>query len=206
MHRLTRISTALTVAAALSGAQIVHAEPYTELSKAPAGTYTLDKTHGYVTFTYMHQGYSRPYLRFRDIDATLELKPKKLSASSVSVEIDAASIDSGVDVFDEHLKGDKHFDVAQYPKITFKSTAFTPNDDGSYTLTGDLTMKGVTKAVSLNTQFNKGGEHFMKKFPVIGFSAKGSVKRSDWGLGYAVPMVGDDVDIIIETEFWQEGQ
>ena len=76
---------------------------YTSLNKAPFGEYTLDKTHAYVTFSYSHQGYSRPWLRFRNIDANLTIGKNDVSKSELSVVIDTQSIDSGVDLFDEHL-------------------------------------------------------------------------------------------------------
>lgn len=175
---------------------------YSDLSKAPAGEYTLDKTHGYITFSYLHQGYSRPWLRFRDIDATLTIDDKDINQSSVVVEIDAASIDSGVDIFDEHLVGDKHFHVEKYPKINFKSVSLK-TDGKTFTMLGELTMKGTTKSVELEGTFNKGGNHFKTKKPILGFSATASLKRSDWGLGSYVPMVGDKVDVVIEMEFVQ---
>lgn len=175
---------------------------YKDINQAPSGDYLLDKTHGYVTFSYLHSGYSRPWLRFRDIDATLTLGEKPTEQASVSVTIDAASIDSGVDVFDEHLRGEDYFHVEKFPVITFRSTnvAF---DGQQFLLTGELTMKGVSKNVTLEGVFNLGGQHFRSKKPMLGFSAKGQIKRSEWGLGKYAPFVGDDVDLVIEVEFIQ---
>lgn len=200
LQRLKTLGVTLCLAL---GAASALGNSYNDLNKAPAGSYVLDKTHGYVTFSYLHQGYSRPWLRFRDIDATLELDGDKLTDSTVTVAIDPASIDSGVDVFDEHLRGKKFFDVEKFPSITFTSTDLAL-DGESLTLTGDLTVKGITKSVTLTGQFNQGGLHFRTKKPMLGFSAKTQIKRSEWDLGYAVPMVGDAVDLVVEVEFNQQ--
>ncbi len=202
MFSFKRIQSLFVFLFAASFALLANAANYTDISKAPAGKYTLDKTHGYVTFSYLHQGYSKPWLRFRNIDAEIDLVAEDIAKSQLEVKIEAASIDSGVDIFDDHLKGKKMFDVEKFPEITFVATKISKDKDG-YTILGDLTMKGITKPVELDTVFNQGGLHFKTKRPVLGFSATTSLKRSDWNLGYAVPMVGDEVDIVIEVEFNQ---
>lgn len=191
----------LLLAFMLASANIAFANKYTDISQAPAGEYQMDKKHGYITFSYSHQGYSKPWLRFRDIDATLTLDPKTPNNSKVVVDIDPASIDSGVDKFDEHLRDKKFFDIENHKTIRFESTkvAVSGND---VTLTGNLTMKGITKPLSLTGKFNQGGLHFRSKKPIIGFSATGTLKRSDWGLG-AIKFVGDEVSLIVEVEFLQ---
>ena len=196
------VAAMISVAAIFFAAgSIAQPATYTDLGSAPAGEYTLDKTHGYITFSYSHQGYSRPWLRFRDIDSTLSIDNKNLENSTVSVSIDAASIDSGVDIFDEHLRDDeKFFNVAKYPTITFSSTE-VKLDGVNLVLTGDLTMKGVTKSITLEGQFNQGGKHFRTGKPLLGFSATGTLKRSDWDLGFAAPVVSDEVSLVIEVEY-----
>lgn len=171
-----------------------------DLGDTPAGTYAVEKTHAYITFFYNHQGYSKPYLRFRSFDGAIELDPADLSKSSVKIDIDVNSIDSGVDIFDEHLRGDGFFDVANHPTATFASTSFQPSATGG-TLTGDLTLKGITKPVTLDVTFNKAGKNFRSKVPQVGFSAKTVIQRSDWDLGKYAPAVGDDVTLLIEAEF-----
>ena len=188
---------------AMSALLAFSAQAFDDLSAAQPGTYSLEKTHAYIALSYSHQGYSRPVLHFRVMDAALELA-SDVTASTVEVSIDPASIDSGVDEFDDHLRGDKFFDVANHPEAGFSSTSIVANDDGSYTLNGDLTAKGITKPVSLAVTFNKGGTHFQLKKPQLGFSASGVISRSDWDLGYAVPIVGDEVTLTIEVEFLGE--
>lgn len=170
------------------------------LQDAPGGIYKIDKTHAYVTFSYSHQGYSKPWLRFRSVDATLDLHEESLNKSSLEVSIDPSSIDSGVDLFDKKLKEKNHFDVENYPAITFIASEIDV-DDNNVVVTGNLSLKGKQDNITLVGTFNRGGLHFLNKKPVLGFSAKTQLKRSEWGLGYAVPMVGDDVEIVIEVEF-----
>ena len=175
--------------------------PDTSISDIPSGKYVMDKTHGYVTFSYWHQGFSKPVLRFDDVDAVLTLDNENPVNSSVDVTINADSINTAIPKFDTHIKNEDMFDVANYPTITFKSTKLTQTTPATGTLTGDLTMKGVTKPITLDVRFNKAGNHFRTKKPMAGFSATGKLMRSDWNMGYAVPNVGDAVNLVIEAEF-----
>ena len=180
--------------------------PGANIGDAPAGVYKSEATHAYITFQYLHQGYARPTLRWNDFDATIDLNPSSPTASTLSVTIDAASIDSGVEKFDDHLVTADFFDVENHPEITFVSTKLSQGITGRGKLTGDLTMKGITKPVTLDVVLNKVGQHFRSKKPVFGISATGNIKRSDWDLGLYTPHVGDDVDITIEIEFVKEGE
>ncbi|NNE57336.1 MAG: YceI family protein [Hellea sp.] len=175
------------------------------LVAAPAGTYSLDKGHGYITFTYDHQGYSKPWVRWGDWESTLTWNPDDPEASSVSATIKAASVDSNVDKFDDHMKSADMFDVEKYPSVGFQSTSVTRTGVDTGTIVGNLTLMGMTKPVTLDVTFNKagttrGGGH------KVGFSATTDLVRSEWGLGYAVPHVGDDVTIIIEAEYEKAGE
>ncbi len=171
-----------------------------DLTTAPDGMYVLDKTHGYVTFSYSHQGYSKPWLRFRSVDANLDLNVEDISKSTLDVTIDPASIDSGVDIFDEHLLGKNHFDVNNHPQITFVATDISA-DGNNIRVKGDLSIKENKAPITLTGQFNRGGLHFRSKKPTLGFSATTRLNRDEWGLGYAVPIVGNEVDVVIEVEF-----
>ena len=175
-----------------------------DISAAPAGIYKSENTHAYITFQYVHQGYSRPTIRWNEFDATVNLDPSNPAASTLDVVIQADSIDSGVEKFDDHLKNADMFEVETYPTITFKATDINSLTDTSGTVTGDLTIKDVTKPVTLKTTLNKVGEA-RDGTPMFGISATTQIKRSEWNVGYAVPFVGDDVNIIIEVEFRKEG-
>ncbi len=168
---------------------------------AVSGTYQVDPGHRYITFSYLHVGYSRPALRWRDWEATLAWDADNPSASSLSVVIDATSIDSGVDEFDGHLNGDRFFDTAKHPEITFVSTKLTKTGDTTGVMTGDLTIKGITKPIDLDVTLNRTAKDDFFKVYKIGFSAVGTVKRSDFEMNYAIPVVGDEVEINIQAEF-----
>lgn len=175
-------------------------------SGAISGQYQSEAKHRYITFSYMHQGLSRPHLRWRDWDASLDWNAEDPTASSISVDIKAASIDSGVDEFDGHLRGEQFFDVENHPNITFVSTSLTKSSDTTGTMTGDLTIKGITKPVTLDVTMNNGFFDARGNQYKIGFSAKGSVKRSDYGVDLYTPFVGDEVDVVIESEFVMPAQ
>ena len=166
----------------------------------PSGTYELEKTHGYITFSYNHLGFSTPHVGFNSFDVSLEADAEDPSKSSVQVTIDAASIDSRVDEFDKHLNGPDYFDTEKHPEITFSSTSMTSTGENTFAVAGDLTIKGVTKPIVLNATINKADKHPLRGVPTIGLSASGTVSRTEMGLGAYVPAVGDEVTINITVE------
>lgn len=171
-----------------------------EISDVPSGEYSLDETHGYVLFSYSHLGFSNPQVGFDDFDVTLDLDSENPADSKVRVTIDAASVNSRVEEFNGHLNGERFFDTAKFPTIDFVSTDIVETSGGEYAVSGDLTIKGMTKPVTLAAVINKAAEHPMRKVPTVGISGQTTVKRSEWGLDYAVPAVSDDVTITIEVE------
>lgn len=170
-------------------------------SDAVSGVYSPDPNHRYITFSYFHQGFSNPWLRWRDWTGELDWNAETPENSSVNVTIDVSSIDSGVDEFDGHLVSENWFNAAQYPQITFVSTKVEKTGANTGKITGDLTIKGVTKPVTLNVVFHKGAYQERANNYKLGFSGKTTVKRTDFDVGAYVPVVGDDVDIVIETEW-----
>lgn len=182
------------------------AEAAVDLSGAATGEYVTEAGHRYITFSYAHQGLSHPWLRWRDWNGALSWNAEDPAKSSITATVNTPSIDSGVDAFDAHLKSPDLFDVAKFPTATFKSTGIERTGPNTGRITGDLTIKDVTKPVTLDARIN--GARFQpdradptKGKYKLGFSAKTALKRSDWNLGFAVPFVGDDVDIVIEAEF-----
>ena len=159
--------------------------------------------HAYIAFSYDHQGYSRPILRWGSFDAVVNLVSEAPEKSTVSAEIDVASIDSGVDVFDEHLVAADWFDAANHPKITFSSTEVNQIATGRGTLKGDLTIQGVTKPVVLTTKLNKIGKNFRNKNDMFGISATAHVKRADFGIDKYISTAAD-IAIKLEIEFQKE--
>lgn len=164
----------------------------------PSGFYTMDKTHGYVTFSYLHKGLSRPQLRFNDVDAALMLDAKNPENSQVTVTINPASIDSGVAKFDVHLNSADFFNSAVNKTIGFKSTGFTRAGATSGTMSGELTMMGVTKTINFDVTLIGIADG---DTPTIGVEGRTTLKRSDFSLGKYVPYVGDEVSITVSAEF-----
>ena len=175
-----------------------------DLSQVPSGEYTLDSSHGYLTFTYSHLGFSNPRVGFNRFDTKLALDSNNPENSTVEVTIDASSIDSRVAEFNEHLNSGDFFNTAKYPTITFKSTKVEATGENTFDVTGDLTILGTTKSVTLATTINGAGIHPLKKVPTVGVSASTKLMRSEWGLGAYVPAVSDEVELSIEVELLSE--
>lgn len=177
-------------------------------STAPAGVYKIDPAHTNLSFRVSHLGYSHYTAGFDKVDGTLQFDPAKPSAMSLDVTIDPRSLDLNTPPagFLEELLGKTFFDAAAFPSMTFKSTKVEVTGPKTADVTGDLTLHGVTKAVTLATTFNGGYAANAFDGARIGFSAKGSLKRSDFGMGSGLPApgtnfgVGDTVEITIETE------
>lgn len=178
-------------------------------SDAPAGAYTIDKAHSSLIVRLSHLGYSQFTARFTTWDAQLQFDPAAPERSQINVSIDPRSIasDNPPAGFIDQMRGAEFLNAAQFPNITFRSTRIDRSGPNTANITGDLTLHGVTKRVTLEARFN-GGYEGMQLDPHarIGFSAHGTFKRSDFGMGFGIPApgtnmgVGDDVSVTIETE------
>lgn len=216
---------ALTVAACSQPqAEKKAAEPAAPTAAAPAvqntappGEYKLDNTHASVTFRVNHLGLSRYTARFTDIAGKLNFDPANPAAMSVEATVDPNSLETDFPLdepdFDAELTGPQWLDAGRFPTITFKSTKVEPTGANTAKVTGDFTLHGVTRPLTLDVTFN-GGYAAGGMDPSgarIGFSAKGEIKRSEFGIAYGVPAAGtnfgvsDAVEIIIEAEFTQPG-
>jgi polyisoprenoid-binding protein YceI len=181
--------------------------------EAPAGAYTIDPAHTSVLFRVSHVGFSNYTARFKKASAQLQLDPQNLAASSVTVTIDAKSLETDFPNVAEHdfnaqLTGEQWLDAAKYPEITFRSTNVEVTGPRAMRIHGDLTIRGVTHPMTLETRLNGGyAGHPMDKNARVGFSAHGTLKRSEYGISYGIPQpgstfgVGDEVEVIVETEF-----
>lgn len=184
----------------VKAAKDVALKPAANIGDAPAGVYQSESGHAYIAMSYDHQGYARPILRWGAFDATANVDSENPENSTLIVEIDAASIDSGVEVFDGHLKGEQFFNVSEYPAITFTSTSMEQLVQGRGKVTGNLTIKDITKPVTLDVTLNKVGKHFSSKKDIFGISAKTVIRRDDFGVGL-YDIVGQEVEVQIEVEF-----
>lgn len=173
----------------------------TDLSLLSAGTYKSDDNHEYVAFDYLHQGYSNPILTWDQIDATVELNTSDLTASTLSVSIPVSSVNSGIEVWDERLQGTDFFDAKKQANITFSGTNLNMSSNSTGTVTGNLTIKGITKPVTLDVKLNKVGKHPRNGKDWFGLSATGKVNRSEFGISTGLPATSDNVNIRVEIEF-----
>lgn len=170
------------------------------ISIAKPVEYKIDPSHTATVFTWNHFGFSTPSANFSDIQGTIAVDNAKPSNSSVNVTIPLSSLNTNVKALDEHLKTADFFDAEKYPNITFKSTKVQAISKTKYKITGNLTVKDVTKPVVLDATFNKQGKHPMTKADTVGFNATTSFDRSAFGVGAYVPNVGDKITVNITTE------
>jgi polyisoprenoid-binding protein YceI len=171
-----------------------------DVAKVTGGTYTVDGGHTQVLFAYDHMGFTNNLGIFAQPTGTLTLDKANLSASKVSIELPIAGLKTGIPALDEHLLKPDFFDGAKFPTATFVSTAVKAEGTGA-TITGNLTIKGVTKPVTLDAEFYGAGANPMNKKENVGFVATGSIKRSEFGMGGYVPVVGDTVELKIIAGF-----
>ena len=162
--------------------------------------YKIDPTHTATVFSWNHFGFSTPSANFTDIQGTIKVDNTKPANSSVEVTIPLSSVNTNVVALDKEFQEEAWFNAAKYPNITFKSTKVETKDKKHFKITGDLTVKGITKPVVLDAVLNKQGEHPMAKVPAIGFNATTSFNRSAFGIGNYVPNVGDKITVNITTE------
>lgn len=162
-------------------------------------TYTLDNTHTFPRFSYSHFGYSTQLSRFDTTRGTV-VYDAAAKTGSVDITIDAKSVNTGYATFNEHIQGEDFLDTAKFPTSTFKSTKVIFKGDKPVKVEGNLTLKGVTKPVTLTVTSFQSMAHPMLKKPAIGANAFTVVKRSDFGAGKYAPYVGDEVRIDIALE------
>lgn len=168
-------------------------------AQAAPETYTIDNSHTYPHFTYTHLGFSKQTHKFDKTTGTVVLD-RAAKSGSVDVTIDATSVNTGYALFNEHIQAADYFDTAKYPTLTFKSSKMTFNGDEPASLVGDLTIKGVTKPVTLTLTHFKCMPHPMLKVPACGANATATVKRSDFNMGKNVPYVGDEITLTLAIE------
>ncbi len=168
-------------------------------------TWKVDPSHSSVEFAVRHMMFATVKGRFSGVDAVIKGDPGDLSNGSFEATIDVNTIDTREAQRDGHLRSADFFDVEKFPTMTFKSTSITKTGDNTYKVTGDLTIRDVTRPVTLDVEFTGQGKDPWGN-QRIGLSAKGSINRKDFGLTWNAPLeaggflVGDKVDISIEVE------
>jgi len=173
-------------------------------AKVPgAEKYDIDASHSEVVFGWNHFGFSNPTARFDKIEGSVLLDKADLTRSSISISLPLESLDTHVAKLDEALKSPDFFDAAKYPTITFTSTKVEETGENSLKITGDLTIHGVTRPVTLDAKVNKIGIFEIPgvvKAQAAGFDATTVIKRSDFGVTKYVPAVSDEIPVRITLD------
>jgi len=164
----------------------------------------LDSSHTYPNFSVSHLGFSTLHGRFNETSGKVVVD-RDGGKSSVRVVIKTGSVDTGHEKRDKHLSSADFFDVAKYPEMTYESTKVTFTGAETARVEGNLTMHGVTKPVALDVTRFRCADHPMKKTLVCGFDAQGTLKRSEFGIAYGVPNIGDEITLSIEAEAGKPG-
>jgi len=183
-----------TIAAAL----ILTVAATTPALAAPE-TYVIDGNHTFPSFSYNHLGYSIQMSRFNKTTGKIVFD-RAAKTGSVNIEIDTTSVDTGSSLFNEHIQGEDFFDTAAYPKASFTSTKVIFEGDKPAKIEGNLTIKGVTRPVTLTVTSFLAMPHPMQKKDAIGANAFTTIKRTEFNAGKYAPNVGDEVRIDIAIE------
>lgn len=169
-----------------------------------AETYRIDPNHTHATFHFKHFGLSTFAGKIPAQEGSITLD-RAAKSGTVDVRFDLKRIATGVAKFDDHLRSADFFEVDKHPTATFKASKVTFQGDKPATVTGDLTIKNITRPVTLEvTSFTCIDKHPMANAPACGANATASIKRSDFGLTYALPAVRDEVELEIEVEAVRE--
>lgn len=168
-------------------------------SAAPV-EYKLDASHSQIIFTYEHLGFSTTAGVYSGFEGEISFDADAPASSSVSVGFPADTLYTGWEGRTAHFLGGDFFDAANHPDITFVSTGIEVTGDNTGLITGDLTIRGITKSVVLDAVMNKSGEHPRSKKAWLGFDATTTVLRSDFEMGRGAPAVSDEVEIKIYIE------
>jgi polyisoprenoid-binding protein YceI len=178
---------------------------FSQLSVSAQTTWKSDKAHSKLTFGVTHLGISEVTGLFKSFEATITSSKPDFSDGTFALTADVASINTEVDMRDTHLKSPDFFEVEKFPSLTFQSTGIKANGKDKYVLSGNLTIHGVTKPVSMNLWYRGTIVNPNSKESTAGFQLTGTIKRSDFNIGpkFPAPMLSDEVAIKADGEFKQ---
>ena len=200
---LVRSSVAGALALSLIGGGVVAQAALTKVpSEVTAGAYDLESSHGKITWSVNHLGFSTYYGQFVNVKAELKLDTANPANSSLTATIPLTDVNPADDRLKAHLQTADFFDTANHPTATFVSRSVTVDSDDANeaTVVGDLTLRGVTKPVTIEVEFNQAGPSMGGVYKA-GFDGEATIKRSEFGINYALPAVSDEVKLHIEGEF-----
>lgn len=193
---------AMFLSLAATGGVIAQAAMTKVPADVQAGNYKLDSSHGNITWSVDHLGFAKYYGQFTNVTADLTLNPANPSASTLTATIPMGDVLTASAGLTRHLKNADFFDVENYPTATFVSRSVTVDsaDPTRATVAGDLTLRGVTKPVSIAVKFNQAGPSMGGTYK-SGFDGHATIKRSDFNINYGLPAIGDEVKLHISGEF-----
>jgi polyisoprenoid-binding protein YceI len=198
--RILPISAVILAGSALSS--LADAPAFTrDPAAVEAGVYAVEPSHTRVLFSLSHMGFSTWYGDFTGASGSLTLDPKAPGKSAVEIRVPVASVSTTNAKLDGELKSDQWLDAAKFPEMVFKSDKVTLTGKDKADVEGQLTLHGVTKPLTLHVTFNGAGVNVMDKHYTVGFDAKGRIKRSDFGVKTYVPLIGDEVELILSGAF-----
>ena len=201
-----RIGAASLALSLLAGGAVVAQAALTKVpSEVQSGDYKLDPEHGKITWSVDHLGFSTYVGQFVNVQAELKLDPANPSASTLTATIPLTDVASNSDGLNRHLQTADFFDTANHPVATFRSTRIVvdPDDRDEATVHGDLTLRGVTRPVVMEVEFNQAGS--TRGGYKAGFDGEATIKRSDFGITFGLPALGDEVKLHVEGEFVMAG-
>ena len=167
---------------------------------ASAASYNIDARHTQVLFTYSHFGLSHQVGRLMEVSGTFDFDPAQPAKSSIDVQVPMSSLSTGIAKLDAHMNGPDMFDAEKFPTASFKSGKVTVLGKDRLSVAGELTIRGVTKPVSFDVTINKAETDPVRKTAAAGFDASTTIKRSDFGIGFMLPKVADEVKLSISME------
>ena len=198
---MTKFLTTIALAVLVASPVLAQTAAFKDPSKIEGGSYAIEPYHTRVLFSVEHFGFSTYYGEFTKTSGTLKLDPAKVDASTLEISVDTSSVSTPSDKLTGELKSADWLDAGKFPAITFKSTKVTKTGAETAHVMGDITIHGVTKPVTLTVKFNGAGVNPLDKKFTAGFDISGKIKRSDFGVKTFLPLVGDDVNLIISGVF-----
>ena len=198
----TRVAAGAVALSVLAGGAVVAQAAFTKNpAEVLSGTYVLDSSHGKVTYEIDHLGFSTYVGQFTGVEARLELNSANPALSTLSATIPLANASLDDSGLNRHLQSADFFDTANHPVATFQSTRVVLDEDDrdEAEVYGDLTLRGITRPVKIEVEFNQAG--IVRQQYRVGFDGELKIKRSDFGITYGLPALGDEVKLHIEGEF-----
>jgi polyisoprenoid-binding protein YceI len=201
---VSRLVLVLLLALAACGRLLPANNQTVDPTRLEGGAYRLDPNHIALLWKVNHLGFAKFVGRFNRVDASLDFDPAAPQASRLEVLVETASVDSRLPELDETLRGSGWLDAARFPQASFRSTAIEIIGPASGNVSGELTLRGITRPVTLSVTFSGGAPNLVTGRYTLGFAASATIRRSEFALDALVPAIGDEVELEIHAEFLRQ--